>query len=379
MDGVSERRANQVLHALREQGLIQREELGYLLSDAGLTALARRDRAAVGPTLDRWTPVRDEQGYIGSLVQTAANQHRYQAGVTEFCARLSAEAARSPDHELLDLLPTQRSQISYELQWTRYQLYPDASFQRSYQGDWHWCLVDFERRAVTPRLVPERLRAYRRYFGSDYVRPDHGGQLPLVLFVFETERAEATFFDTAEQVSHVPFVSSNQPTLTKEGVLGPSWRLPPPHPADRVPLHAVPTIQRHVQTSHRPGPSGSCRGHPRPAPRRHRSSPGRPFCAGLPAYTGPACRVFVPRPFPSAPLSAAVGKLLQNSRLWLRADEFSPPQRGDHLASHRVAATSVVQHPAYRPQDADALAGSGPRNLSMPRRLSEGHVGFHVH
>ncbi|MDE2744746.1 MAG: hypothetical protein OXI41_02000 [Chloroflexota bacterium] len=150
MEGVSERRANQLLHALREHGLIQREELGYLCSDAGLTALARRDRAAVGPTLDRWTPLRDDEGYIGSLVQTAANQHRHQAGVTWFCARLSAEAARSPEHELLDLLPAQRSQISYEHQWTRYPLYPDSSFQFRAHDDWHWCLLEFERRA---RLV----------------------------------------------------------------------------------------------------------------------------------------------------------------------------------------------------------------------------------
>ena len=224
MDGVSERRANQVLHALRQHGLVQREELGYLLTDAGLTALARRDRAAVGPTLDRWTPLRDEEGYIGSLVLTAANQHRHQAGVTEFCARLSAEAVRSPDHELLDLLPTQRSQISYEHQWTRYPLYPDASFQLRAHDAWHWCLVEFERRATTPRRVPERLRAYRRYFGSDYVRPDHGGQLPLVLFVFETERAESTFLDTAEQVSPAPFLSSNRDAIHEHGVLGRSWR-----------------------------------------------------------------------------------------------------------------------------------------------------------
>ncbi|MXV79889.1 MAG: hypothetical protein F4007_04430 [Chloroflexi bacterium] len=224
MDGVSERRANQVLHDLRKHGLVQREELGYLLSDAGLTYLARRDRSAVGPTLDRWTPLRDDEGYIGSLVQTAANQHRHQAGVTELCARLSAEAARSPDHELLDLLPTQRSQISYEHQWTRYPLYPDASFQLSYQDDWHWCLVEFERRATTPRRVPERLRAYRRYFGSDYVRPDHAGQLPLVLFVFETERAESTFLDTAEQVSPAPFLSSHLDAIREQGVLGRSWR-----------------------------------------------------------------------------------------------------------------------------------------------------------
>ena len=224
MDGVSERRANQVLRDLREHGLVQREELGYLLSDAGLTYLARRDRAAVGPTLDRWTPLRDEEGYIGSLVQTAANQHRHQGGVTEFCARLSAEAARSPEHELLDLLPTQRSQISYEHRWTRYPLYPDASFQLRAHDDWHWCLVEFERRATTPRRVPERLRAYRRYFGSGYVRPDHGGQLPLVLFVFETERAESTFLDAAERVSPAPFLSSNLDAICEQGVLGRSWR-----------------------------------------------------------------------------------------------------------------------------------------------------------
>ena len=224
MDGVSERRANQVLHALRAHGLIQREKLGYLLSDAGLTHLARRDRAAVGPALDRWTPVRDEEGYIGSLVQTAANQHLHQAGVTEFCARISAEAARSPGHELLDLLPTQRSQISYEHQWTRYPLYPDASFQLRAHDDWHWCLVEFERRATTPGRVPERLRAYRRYFGSDYVRPDHGGQPPLVLFVFETERAESTFLDTTEQVNPAPFLSSNLDVVWEHGVLGRSWR-----------------------------------------------------------------------------------------------------------------------------------------------------------
>ncbi|MCY3695585.1 MAG: replication-relaxation family protein, partial [Chloroflexi bacterium] len=159
-----------------------------------------------------------------SLVQTAANQHRHQAGVTDFCARLCAETARSPKHELLDLLPTQRSQISYEHQWTRYPLYPDASFQLRADDDWHWCLVEFERRATTPRRVPERLRAYRRYFGSDYVRPDHGGQLPLVLFVFETERAESTFLDTAEQVSPAPFLSSNLDAIEAHEMLGRSWR-----------------------------------------------------------------------------------------------------------------------------------------------------------
>ena len=224
MEGVSKRQANHVLRSLLDQGLVQHEELGNVLSDKGLTYLARRDRSAVGPTLDRWTPLRDEQGYIGSALQTMANQHRHQSGITEFCAMLSAETGQSPDHEILDLLSTHRSQISYEHSGTRYLIFPDASFQLRTGDDWHWCLLEFERRATTPKRVPERLRAYRRYFESDYIRPDHSGQLPLVLFVFETEQAETTFLDTAERVSPAPFLSTHLGALSEHGILGRSWR-----------------------------------------------------------------------------------------------------------------------------------------------------------
>ena len=224
MEGVSKRQADHVLRSLRDQGLVQHEELGYVLSDKGITYLARRDRTSVGPTLDRWTPLRDELGYIGSALQTMANQHRHQAGITEFCANLSAEAARSPEHEILDLLPTHRSQISYEHRDTRYMLYPDASFQLRTGDSWHWCLLEFERRATTPKRVPERLRAYQRYFQSDYIRPDHSGQLPLVLFVFESEQVETTFLDTAERVSPAPFLSTHLGALSEHGILGRSWR-----------------------------------------------------------------------------------------------------------------------------------------------------------
>ena len=250
MGGVTRRRANQVLRSLRRRFLVQREPDGYVLSDQGLNYLARRDRAAVGPTLDRWTPQQEEGVYFGTALRTLASQADHQRGITEFAARLSAEVARNPDYELLDLLPTQRSQITYHTpNHQHFVLHPDASFQLGYRGDWDWCLLEVERRAVTPKRVPERLRGYRRYFGTDYAWRDHGGLEPLVLFLFETAEAERTFLDHAAALRHAPFVSSNLPTLTKEGVLGPSWRLPPPHPAERVPLHAVQTVQRHVPTS----------------------------------------------------------------------------------------------------------------------------------
>ncbi|MDE2987453.1 MAG: replication-relaxation family protein [Chloroflexota bacterium] len=248
MGGVTRRRANQVLRSLRRRDLVQREPDGYVLTDEGLTTLARRDRAAVGPTLDRWTPQQSEGVYFGTALRALASQAEHQRGITEFAARLSAEVGRAPDYELLDLLPTQRSQITY-WQGDPYVLHPDASFQLSYQGDWDWCLMEYERRAVTPKRVPDRLRGYRRYFQTDYAWRDHGGVEPLVLFLFETAEAERTFIDHAATLRHAPFVSSNLPTLAKEGVLGPSWRLPPPHPAERVPLHGARTAQRHVPTS----------------------------------------------------------------------------------------------------------------------------------
>ena len=261
IDGVSKRHANQLLRSLRAQGLIQREELGFVLSDQSLATLARRDRAAVGPTLDRWTPLRDEVGYIGSALQTMANQHRHQAGITEFCAMLSAEAAHSRDHEILDLLPAHRSQISYEHRGTRYMLYPDASFQLGAGDDWYWCLLEFERRATTPKRVPERLLAYRRYLGSDYVRPDHNGQLPLVLFVFESEQAETIFLDTAEGVAPMPFLSSHLEALRQDGILGRSWRAWGANSPDRHRLQQFGQLLT--------GPTHPCRGVPvgsRPAP-----------------------------------------------------------------------------------------------------------------
>ena len=55
MGGVTLRRVNQVLRSLRQRGLVRSDETLHMLTDEGLTYLARRDRAAVGLTLDRWS------------------------------------------------------------------------------------------------------------------------------------------------------------------------------------------------------------------------------------------------------------------------------------------------------------------------------------
>ena len=108
MGGVTLRRVNQVLRSLSQHGLVRTDEPLHMLTDEGLTYLARRDRAAVGLTLDRWSAeplYLNADIYAGTAVRALASQLRHHAGVVDFAAVLSAEVAHSPDHDLFDLLP----------------------------------------------------------------------------------------------------------------------------------------------------------------------------------------------------------------------------------------------------------------------------------
>ena len=239
MGGVTLRRVNQVLRSLSQRGLVRSDETLHMLTDEGLTYLARRDRAAVGLTLDRWSaePLYLNAGiYAGTALRALASQLRHHAGVINFAAALSAEVARSPDHDLFDLLPTSRSTIGYRSDWTTYVIHPDASFTLEYKGRWRPYLLEFERRATTPKRVAARLKSYQRYFDSGWAKRDHGGFLSWVLFVFESPDSENTFLDVAETVKGVPVITSNAETLEKQGILGDAWILPPPHSLDRRPL-----------------------------------------------------------------------------------------------------------------------------------------------
>ena len=239
MGGVTLRRVNQVLRSLSQRGLVRTDEPLHMLTDEGLTYLARRDRAAVGLTLDRWSAeplYLNSDIYAGTAVRALASQLRHHAGVIDFAAALSAESARSPDHDLLDLLPTSRSSIGYRYDWTTYIIHPDASFTLEYKGRWHPYLVEFERRATTPKRARSRLKSYRRYFDSGWAERDHEGRPPGVLFIFESLDNEKAFLDVADTVKGVPIITSNAKTLAKRGILGDAWILPPPHSLDRRPL-----------------------------------------------------------------------------------------------------------------------------------------------
>ena len=209
-----------------------------MLTDEGLAYLARRDRAAVGTALGRWSAERTDAGvHAGTALRTLAAQREHQRGLAEFVSMLALDARYSRDHDLLDLLPTHRSQITYRHRDTNYAIHPDASFQLGYKDEWTWYLLEYERRAVTPKRLPERLASYARYFRSGRARLDHEGRSPVVLFVFETEHAEEVFLRAASRLSAVPLASATTESVGFGGTLGEAWRLPAPAAPERRRLH----------------------------------------------------------------------------------------------------------------------------------------------
>ena len=248
--GVTRRRVNQVLNSLTGHALVRAEGERNVLTDEGLRYLARRDRAAVGPVVGRWSARkrrrRNATGpvYAGTALRAIASQMEHHNAITGFAAALSAEAARSHDYEVLDLMPTSRSAVGYRWDWTNYVVHPDASFQLAYREQWRYYLLEFERRATTPRRVRTRLENYRRYFDSGWPNRDHGGQPPMVLFVFPTLDSEDRFLHAVAGSRRPILFTSNLQTLASHGVLGDAWQLPPPHPAGRRPLAPLAVVAK---------------------------------------------------------------------------------------------------------------------------------------
>ena len=103
------------------------------------------------------------------------------------------------------------------------------------RGRWRPFLLEFERRAPTPRRVAVRLKSYRRYFLSGWAKRDHDGLLPRTLFVFESPGSEDAFLHAARTLRGVPFLTTNAETVAERGILGSSWRESPSAPSSDRP------------------------------------------------------------------------------------------------------------------------------------------------
>ena len=252
--GVSRPRASQVAAALESFGLVVRTHVSgrsLALTDVGLAMLARRDRTAVGGAKKRWsaapTDAEDWRSVSGRRSRQLLRDIEHTTAVHGFIAALATQA-RDLGWEIGQLDPPIRASRYFRHFGGRRSIHPDA-FGVLGKGDNSWpFFLEYERRAVRPVTMAERLAPYLRYYSSHRPIDDHGAR-PAVLVVFHEDLAATHFLRVAleEMVrtrTPLPLLVSQRGLLEREGPLGRAWLAPGGGFEPVRPLNQNPTGER---------------------------------------------------------------------------------------------------------------------------------------
>ncbi|MDE2683220.1 MAG: replication-relaxation family protein, partial [Chloroflexota bacterium] len=240
--GVSEPRASQVVVSLESHGLLARPPGGsgrIVLTDLGLAVLARRDRASVAAAWKRSSVAPVDEGkplhwrnVSGGRSRQLLRNLDHTAAVHGFIANLAAQA-RSLGWEVTQLDPPHRASRHFRHRDGPRSVNPDAFglLRRGPDNSEAWAFfLEWERRAVRPATMADRLAPYLRYYPTQRPTDDHGVR-PALLVVFDDDIAAGHFLRLAEErMAHagvnVPLWVSDQDTLQSMGPLGLAWRTP---------------------------------------------------------------------------------------------------------------------------------------------------------
>ena len=212
------------------------------VTDRGLAALARRDRASVGAAKRRWSvapidadaPV-EWRNVSGRRSRQLLRNVEHTSAVHGFIAAL-ARQARSRSRKIVQLDPPRRASRYFRYADRLHSIHPDA-FGVLRRGDALWSFfLEWERRAVRPVTMAARLAPYLRYYSSHRPTDDHGAR-PDVLVVFDDDVAQTHFLRIAREEMaragvEVPLLVSHRELVEREGPLGRAWLAPGvPEPA----------------------------------------------------------------------------------------------------------------------------------------------------
>ncbi len=236
---VSEPRASQLAVSLEGRGLSTRHRGAggrMALSDTGLALLARRDRASVGAARKRWSvALLDESAPLhwrnvsGGRSRQLLRNLDHTAAVHRFIAGLAVQA-RALGWETVQLDPPHRASRHFPHRGGQRSIHPDA-FGSLRKGDTTWAFfLEWERRAVRPATMAQRLAPYLRYYSTPRPTDDHGVR-PHVLVVFDDDIAAGHFLRLAEREMKragvpVPLRVSHRSAINALGPLGRAWRCP---------------------------------------------------------------------------------------------------------------------------------------------------------
>ncbi|MDD9994998.1 MAG: replication-relaxation family protein [Dehalococcoidia bacterium] len=237
--GVTNRRTSHIVTVLQRFGLATRVTTSgrrLVLTDTGLTLLARRDRASLGGVGMRWSPAPldvengvDWREVSGRRSRQLLRDLGHTSAVHGFIAVL-ARQARSLGWEIAQLDPPHRASRYFMHLGGRRSVHPDA-FGILQRGDAAWAFfLEWERRAVRPSTMTARLAPYLRYYSSHRPTDDHGVK-PALMVVFDEDIAQAHFIKVARfEMDRVrvaiPLLASHRDLLEQEGPLGRAWFAP---------------------------------------------------------------------------------------------------------------------------------------------------------
>ena len=153
----------------------------------------------------------------------------HTAAVHGFLAALAAQAPLL-GWEIVQIDPPRRASRHFRHDDRMRAVNPDA-FGVLRKGGTEWAFfLEWERRAVRPSTMSDRLAPYLRYYSSHRPIDDHGTR-PAVLVVFDDEIAQTHFLRVAREEMRaervtVPLWVSHRKAIDALGPLGSAWRTP---------------------------------------------------------------------------------------------------------------------------------------------------------
>ena len=235
---VSETRVSRLVTPLEGFGLATRSAAGgrLALTDRGLGFLARRDRASVGVARRRWSinPIDDARpvdwrNVSGGRSRQLLRNLDHTAAVHGFLAALAGQS-RALGWETAQLDPPHRASRHFRQGESLRSVNPDA-FGVLRRGPAAWAFfLEWERRAVRPATMAQRLAPYLRYYSSHRPTDDHGDR-PAVLVVFDGDIAATHFLTLAAREMErlrvaVPLWVSHREAVKALGPLARAWLSP---------------------------------------------------------------------------------------------------------------------------------------------------------
>ena len=238
--GVTAQRTSQLTVPLVSAKLARRIHMGGKerlgLTDWGIAVLARRDRTSVGGLRNQWSvESKDESAPMnwrnvsGRRSRLLARNMEHTEAVHHFLAQMSRQAKASRYRVVL-LEPPHRASRFFEHNYKMRSIHPDAFGILRRRNKTLPFFLEWERRAVRPGTMAERLAPYLRYYSTHNPTDDHGAY-PVVLIVFDDVLVESRFLGVARKEMartriDLPLWVSHREVLEREGPLGMAWRSP---------------------------------------------------------------------------------------------------------------------------------------------------------